>query len=253
MKLATVNVIEYMDGTVSMITAFSDDEEGNKEAEVLFTRLVEHYHTDHQPMPDELATCLEDGYFFDDKKNLQIFITHSEMYEVAGREPSEPAKNYVICGKEELLGEGEILYWNNEYGWTHKEVATIFTQGERDTFNLPIGGEWELITKSGKYQALARDIMQNYPEYSFCVRCIGWDYQHGKYLFVDDEAGREYPITEEQIAEALPKVRQMIAEKKLFFDGLNSSDESFMDGCHWDSISTDAVVQVVLFGEVIYG
>ena len=103
-----------------------------------------------------------------------------------------------------------------------------------------------------KYRKLASDIMQNYPEANFCVRCIGWDYKNGKYLFVDDEAGREYPITEEQIAEALPKVRQMMAERKLFFYGLDSSEEHFMDGCNWDSISIDAVVQVVLFGEVIY-
>ena len=108
-----------------------------------------------------------------------------------------------------------------------------------------------------KYKALASDIMQNYPEANFCVRCTGWDYKKGKYLFVDDEvedeAGREYPITEKQVAKALPKVRQMILEGKLFFAGLDASDQTFFDGCHWDSISIDAVVQVVLFGEVIYG
>jgi hypothetical protein len=103
-----------------------------------------------------------------------------------------------------------------------------------------------------KYKALASDIMQNYPEANFCVRCTGWDYTKGKYLFVDDEDGREYPITEEQVAEALPKVRQMMLEGKLFFAGLDASDQTFFDGCAWDSISTDAVVQLVLFGEVIY-
>jgi hypothetical protein len=29
--------------------------------------------------------------------------------------------------------------------------------------------------------------------------------------------------------------------------------DNYMDGWNWDSISIDAVVQVVLFGEVIYG
>ena len=103
------------------------------------------------------------------------------------------------------------------------------------------------------YTELAHEIMQNYPEYSFCVRCTGWDYDKGVYSFTDDEDGKAYTVTEAQIAEALPKLRALIADKKLFFDGLHSGAESFMDPCNWDSISTDAAVQIVLFGEVIYG
>jgi hypothetical protein len=102
-----------------------------------------------------------------------------------------------------------------------------------------------------KYMQLAKDIMENYPEYSFCVRCIGWDYKKGSYLFLDEEDGKQYTVTVDQVAKALPKVKQLLADKKLFLDGIHSGDESFFDAGNWDSIATDAAVQIVLFNEVI--
>lgn len=100
---------------------------------------------------------------------------------------------------------------------------------------------------------LAKDIMQNYPEYSFELICTGWDYETGEYLFEDPEDGKAYAVSENQVAEALPKLRQKLVNEKLFLAGLHSGDESFMDAGNWDSIATDAVVQIVIFGDVIYG
>lgn len=101
--------------------------------------------------------------------------------------------------------------------------------------------------------ALAKSIMESYPEASFCLYCTGWDYKNGIFDFVDEENGKTYKVTHNMVAKALPKVRAMLADKKLFLYGLNSGKESFFDPCNWDSIASDAVVQVALFGNVIYG
>jgi len=37
------------------------------------------------------------------------------------------------------------LYWSNEWGWTNKKSASIFTQKEYETCYLPIGGKWEMV------------------------------------------------------------------------------------------------------------
>lgn len=38
------------------------------------------------------------------------------------------------------------LYWSNSSGWCNKDMATTFTHDERNQYNLPIGGEWEVRT-----------------------------------------------------------------------------------------------------------
>lgn len=104
-----------------------------------------------------------------------------------------------------------------------------------------------------KYEQLAKEIMENYPEYSFCFTCVNFDYANGQFTFMDPETGKEYEVKTSQVAEALPLLRNEIADKKLFFDGLHSGAESFFDAGNWDSISTDAAVQMVIFKDVIYG
>ena len=37
----------------------------------------------------------------------------------------------------------EVLYWSNQDGWVEQPDADRFTESERKTLNLPIGGEWE--------------------------------------------------------------------------------------------------------------
>lgn len=38
------------------------------------------------------------------------------------------------------------LFWSNLYGWTdHLPEADIFTDDERQTLNLPMGGQWRLM------------------------------------------------------------------------------------------------------------
>jgi hypothetical protein len=38
--------------------------------------------------------------------------------------------------------EGEVLWWDNRYGWVDLGSASVFTQRERDVYELPIEGAW---------------------------------------------------------------------------------------------------------------
>lgn len=49
---------------------------------------------------------------------------------------------YVIRHKHDEPGD-EPLYWNNDDGFVSADCATVFSQEERDSGDLPIGGEWE--------------------------------------------------------------------------------------------------------------
>ncbi len=45
--------------------------------------------------------------------------------------------NYVIRNQED-----DQLFWSNEIGWVESPDETRFTEEERHTLNLPIGGIW---------------------------------------------------------------------------------------------------------------
>jgi hypothetical protein len=52
---------------------------------------------------------------------------------------------WVIVSETERDEDGTPLYWDNHLGWTTRELATVFTGGERDTFFLPLTGQWEQL------------------------------------------------------------------------------------------------------------
>lgn len=106
---------------------------------------------------------------------------------------------------------------------------------------------------------LAKGIMQNYPEYSFCLQCIGWKYEKGVYLFEDEEEDEEgkpkrYTVTVEEIAaRGLPLFIKGHLEGKYHFCGFEGGLPALRDGCSYDCPSVDAVVQLTIFGDIIYG
>lgn len=53
--------------------------------------------------------------------------------------------HYVICSKSEFDEYNVPLYWNNEYGWVNISEADLFAQDEKDIFDLPISGYWDLV------------------------------------------------------------------------------------------------------------
>ena len=44
--------------------------------------------------------------------------------------------------EERADAESEPLYWSNEWGWVDKCMADLFTNEDKETLNLPIGGAW---------------------------------------------------------------------------------------------------------------
>lgn len=58
--------------------------------------------------------------------------------------PECELRTWVIEASTETgLEPGERLFWNNADGWGCASTATRFTEGERLTLCLPIGGFWQ--------------------------------------------------------------------------------------------------------------
>ena len=72
MKLSTVNVIEYVDDSVIGVSSFTDDKEGNVEAEDIFSRCAKANGATDQDLKDY---ALEDGMY--ECGTYQVFIAHS--------------------------------------------------------------------------------------------------------------------------------------------------------------------------------
>jgi len=72
-KVSTVNIIEFSGDSLQGMTSFNDNEVGNREAEMLFFKLVmENY---PNMLEEEIEGFIEDGYF--EQRDYQIFLTHS--------------------------------------------------------------------------------------------------------------------------------------------------------------------------------
>jgi hypothetical protein len=73
-KVDTVNVISMFGGIVDSIVSFSDDTEGNKEADELFTsKLKEHDITDEA----DITACLDNGHCETAMGKHEFIIVHS--------------------------------------------------------------------------------------------------------------------------------------------------------------------------------
>ena len=71
-SLNTVNLSEYADGKIIGIRSFSDNDEGNKEAEEIFKEIMVEI---DDVTDEEIANCIEDGYY--EISDYQLFLTHS--------------------------------------------------------------------------------------------------------------------------------------------------------------------------------
>jgi len=107
-------------------------------------------------------------------------------------------------------------------------------------------------------RTLIRNLFDNYPEASggMALRCLKYDYNNFKFLFVDEETEKTYEVTLPMVMEAFPKFVKYVldgnnrAERWIFkvFDRADIYNEDI-----WDAISVDALTQFTIFGEVIYG
>lgn len=71
MKVDTVNVIEWECDTIQHVHSFTDNEDGSKKAEDLFTTLIR-----GKGCPeDDVDSYIEDGRY--EKGGYQVFLSHS--------------------------------------------------------------------------------------------------------------------------------------------------------------------------------
>lgn len=100
---------------------------------------------------------------------------------------------------------------------------------------------------------LAKEVMQNYPEYSApYLQCSNWKYALGEFTFIeeaDDDEPVTHLVTYPIFAKGLELFHLMIECQK--WRGIKPDD--FFDAGDWDADTTDCALQFALFGEVIYG
>ena len=74
MKLNAVNVVETVDDNLLSVRSFTDDEDGNKEAESLFCKCINE-NADPPLERGELECFMEDGAFR--SFNYSVYLCHS--------------------------------------------------------------------------------------------------------------------------------------------------------------------------------
>ena len=72
MKRNTVNVLEVINGTLSQLIAYDDEGEGNRLAEIRFTRLAR----ENGALGTEIEDYIIDGYF-SAGLGYELYIIHS--------------------------------------------------------------------------------------------------------------------------------------------------------------------------------
>lgn len=115
----------------------------------------------------------------------------------------------------------------------------------------------------GEILQLAKDIMDNMPEYAMNLRCVGWKYEKGVFLFEElgedeeelDGEGKpkRYTVTVEEIAaKGLKTFIERTLKGTYHFCGLDGLQELLDAGCY-DAPAVDAIVQLTIFEDIIYG
>jgi CxxC motif-containing protein len=174
--------------------------------------------------------------------------------EGSGFEPNEEKAKYTALCKnakktvEEYKAEEPI----SRKRYPHEKEG-IADEIEEVIVSVPI--------KKSDLLQLAKDILESYPEYSESMVCTSWNYEKGEFVFVDAESEynpekgtfrKIYNITNQQVADALPKFFIEILTGKSKFAGMTTL-ENLMDAGQYDAYITDALIQKTALGEIIYG
>jgi len=112
-----------------------------------------------------------------------------------------------------------------------------------------------------EFEKLAEDIWGNFPEASSgsALQCVGWNYKEWKFSFVDSEAEDEKGVHP-------PKPKTLVTTREKCLGAVASflvlkmrgqlkgiSIEDYHDAGEYDAIAADAIAQLAVLGDVIYG
>lgn len=99
-------------------------------------------------------------------------------------------------------------------------------------------------------EKLVRECYENFPESSLSMSCRSWKYEAFDFLFVDDE-GESHRVRLPDAVRGLRLFRKAVESGEL--PGLDLPAGYLQDTGTWDAVAFDALNQMVIFGEVVYG
>lgn len=110
-----------------------------------------------------------------------------------------------------------------------------------------------LFLTSAEFEKLAVDIFGNFPEASrgSSLQCVGYSYKNFRFTFLDveTEGAKRVTVGKDEI---LPALAAFIGMKvQGFLKGISVSD--FTDAGEYDAEAADAIAQIAVLGEVVYG
>jgi hypothetical protein len=94
---------------------------------------------------------------------------------------------------------------------------------------------------------IVREVLQNLPEYSMSLTCTKWKYKECSYTFHDDEDGTTHKL---ELADALRGLDLLLASN---LDCVPDTTDVEEWCCHADADTIDALIQLSLFDELVYG
>jgi len=101
-------------------------------------------------------------------------------------------------------------------------------------------------------ELFVKELLENLPEYAISFDCERWDYERCTFRLRDLEStGAAYTLTLDMAVKGFDKLCAEIESGKLHFEGLLADYK--VDGGQWDSLAVDALLQMSVLGEVIYG
>lgn len=98
--------------------------------------------------------------------------------------------------------------------------------------------------------ALVKEIYDNFPEASVCLSCTSWKYDRFEFHFTDED-GKNYVVQKEDAIRGLRLFVAALYRGEL--RGLGLKPGYLKDTGEWDSFAFDALNQMAIYGEVIYG
>jgi hypothetical protein len=96
-----------------------------------------------------------------------------------------------------------------------------------------------------------KELLDNLPEYAESFYVESWDYEKCEFKLIDQEDGKHYLLTLPVAIVGFDKLTEQIDAGK--FPGFVLSAAYKSDGGEWGSDVVDALLQMAVLGEVIYG
>lgn len=100
-------------------------------------------------------------------------------------------------------------------------------------------------------EIFVKELLENLPEYAVSFECLNFNYKKCEFKLFDKEDGKEYLLTLPLAVAGFDKLTEQIDAGK--FPGLSLPAGYKSDASHWDSYAVDALLQMAVLGEVIYG